>query len=394
MKLLGKTTLATMLASVAFGNPLFAEKPEIIKMRGAIPNTMRRITADRQATIGFLGGSITEMKGYVDFTQEALKKRFPECKFKFVRAGLSSTCSDTGAFRVGKDILKKAPDIDLLFIEFAVNDNQDGHFAAEHSIRGIEGIVRQVKKCNPQSEIVLLYSANESHLEHYHRKVTPHEISAHESVARRYRLASINFAAQVSDEIDRKKYDWEKFGGVHPAAFGCRIYATWIDRFFACAEPGETVVTYPDVPEIDPFSYSNGRIIKSDAAKFDDLWSYSIPDWEKIPGKKRSCYTGKKILHSTAPGATLTLDFTGRAIGFLTTAGDDAGILEFSIDGAPFKTVDTYRSDYSKILHYPYTVMLADELDDGKHTLTLRIAQKHNEASCGNAIRIFGFTAN
>ncbi len=383
-----------MLACITFGNPLFAAPAEMIQIRGGIPNAMRRITIDKEATIGFLGGSITEMKGYVDYTQEALKKRFPDCEFKFVRAGLSSTCSDAGAFRFGKDILKKAPQIDLLFIEFAVNDNQDGHFAPQHSIRGIEGIIRQLRQSNPQADIVLLYSANESHIEHYQGGETPHEIAAHDSVAETYGLGSINFALQVSRDLAKEKYDWEKFGGVHPAVFGCRLYAEWIDRFFAAAKAGKRIKKYSLIPAIDRFSYANGRILAVSQAKADDAWSCSVPEWDKVPGKKRSYYTNKKILHSAMPGAELTLDFTGHAIGFLTTAGEDAGMVEFSIDGAPFKTVDTYRNDYSKILHYPYVVMLADELSDGDHTLTLRVAKESNPASCGQAIRIFGFAAN
>ena len=40
---------------------------------------------------------------------------------------IASTCSTTGAFRLRDDVLIKGP-VDLFFIEFAVNDDQDaGH---------------------------------------------------------------------------------------------------------------------------------------------------------------------------------------------------------------------------------------------------------------------------
>jgi hypothetical protein len=56
-----------------------------------------------------------------------LQRRFPDTKFTFTDAGLSSTCSTTGAFRLSTDVLSQGP-VDLLFIEFAVNDDQDaGH---------------------------------------------------------------------------------------------------------------------------------------------------------------------------------------------------------------------------------------------------------------------------
>ncbi|MCQ2378477.1 MAG: SGNH/GDSL hydrolase family protein [Victivallaceae bacterium] len=385
--------LTAAFASVVLSAPLGAENLPVIQMRGGIPGTMRRITVENRATIGFLGGSITEMHGYVDLVQEKLQRRFPKCTFDFPRAGVASTCSDTGAFRVQKDILTQYPDIDLLFVEFAVNDNQDGHFTPEHSIRGIEGIVRHVRAVNPRAEIVLLYSANESHLANLAQGRIPPEIAAHERVAEHYRLPSIAFAQQVSDDILAGRYDWEKFGGVHPAPFGCGVYAALVDRLFAEAVPGETIKAYPDAPPLDPFSFSDGRILDVSEAKCDGIWRHSIPEWDKIPGKKRARYTGKKILHSDTPGATLTLDFTGTAIGYLTTAGEDAGIVEYSIDGAPFRKVDNFTA-YSKMLHYPCTVVLAETLTPAKHTLTLKISAEKSEKSVGHAIRIFGFAAN
>ena len=110
--------------------------------------------------VAFLGGSITEMDGYRPMVCEYLQKTFPKTEFNFVAAGISSTCSDVGAFRLETDVLKKckkgAPD--LFFVEFSVNDDQDGRFSLEHATRGMEGVVRHIVRVNPSAAIVMTFS--------------------------------------------------------------------------------------------------------------------------------------------------------------------------------------------------------------------------------------------
>ena len=136
---------------------------------GSLAASCQTFRSKPSANVAFLGGSITEMNGYTKLIEEKLKALYPSCKFNFINAGISSTCSDTGAFRIQKDILSKVPQgqLDLLFVEFAVNDNQDGHFPADRSKRAMEGIVRQALKHSPNCDIAFLYSANESHLANY-----------------------------------------------------------------------------------------------------------------------------------------------------------------------------------------------------------------------------------
>ena len=64
------------------------------------------------------------MNGYRPMVSEWLQQRFPDTKFEFINAGIASTCSHTGAFRLDEHVLSKGR-IDLLFAEFAVNDDRD-----------------------------------------------------------------------------------------------------------------------------------------------------------------------------------------------------------------------------------------------------------------------------
>ncbi len=76
-------------------------------LRSNFQNSRFEFENKKRGHVAFLGGSITEMNGYRSITCDMLKKRFPKTKFTFTNAGISSTCSDTGAFRLQRDVLSK-----------------------------------------------------------------------------------------------------------------------------------------------------------------------------------------------------------------------------------------------------------------------------------------------
>lgn len=98
-------------------------------------SALTKIAGQSEARVAFLGGSITEMEGYRPLVEKWLTERFPQTKFSFIRAGISSTCSNTGAFRFQRDVVAQGP-VDLLLVEFAVNDDQDAHHDADGCVRG------------------------------------------------------------------------------------------------------------------------------------------------------------------------------------------------------------------------------------------------------------------
>ena len=114
-----------------------AEFGDNVHLRGDFRNARIAFEREGRGTVAFLGGSITEMNGYRPLVCEILQRRFPKTVFKFIDAGISSTCSTTGAFRLGTDVLGQGP-VDLLFVEFAVNDDQDAHHTRDACIRGME----------------------------------------------------------------------------------------------------------------------------------------------------------------------------------------------------------------------------------------------------------------
>lgn len=345
---------------------------------------------EKKGTVAFLGGSITENTGgHVNRLMGRLRKRFPECQFTCVAAGVASTCSDTGAFRFGRDVLSKGR-VDLLFVEFAVNDDQDGHFTREHALRGMEGIVRQARAANPLMDIVMIHFVNGNEIAQLLKGETPIPYDAHSAVAAHYGIPVANVGAELAQRT--KAGTWKfgggteagitYYGGEHPNPPGYDLAA---ELAWKALEGGWNASVTTSAPhklpaKLDPASYDAGHFIPLESAKLGAGWQISLPDWTAIAGSKRGQYCKDPILWSDVSGSEFKLSFTGTAVGaFVTSFMSDAGALEVSVDGGPF-AVRRLLSQWSYCLHYPRTVVLAEGLKDGPHEVVVRLVEDHKDA--------------
>jgi hypothetical protein len=57
-----------------------------------------KFAEEKKGCVAFLGGSITEMRGWRNMIQEDLKQRFPETEFTFIDAGIPSTGKHSSCF--------------------------------------------------------------------------------------------------------------------------------------------------------------------------------------------------------------------------------------------------------------------------------------------------------
>jgi lysophospholipase L1-like esterase len=345
------------------------------RLRGSLIPSRRKF-AEGTGHVAFLGGSITEMDGYRPIVMEQLRKRYPKTKFTVTNAGVSSTCSTTGAFRLEEDVLAKGP-VDLLLVEFAVNDDQDARHAKRECIRGMEGIIRHVRRHNPQADIVMVHFVNEAMLQKLAKGEEPLSSGAHEEVAKHYGISSVHVARELNRRIAAKTMDWKEYGGVHPARPGNQMAADLVELVLAQADQtlqGKQLVgDYPMPERLDSGSYERGRFLPNSAATLGEGWELSKPAWPQLKGECRPRFRNLDLLWTETPGAMMTVPFTGKTLGAYVLAGPDAGTLEVSIDAGPFKPVPLKHA-YSGGLHYPRTVILAGDLQDAKHTARIRLA--------------------
>lgn len=368
-----------------------------VKFRGNLENSRVVFAKSGRGHVAFIGGSITEMEGYRPMVCEDLKKRFPKTAFTFTAAGISSTCSTTGAFRLQEHVLDRGP-VDLFFVEFAVNDDQDAHHERRECIRGLEGIIRHVRQHNPSADIVVTYFVNERMLATFKEGKEPLSSSSHGEVLRHYQVSGIELNREVFERIQAGKLTWKQFGGVHPAPPGNRICANMIDRLLDQAWAGPIGAEAAKKPHplpapLDPNSYANGRFLDPAKAEIVKGWTIETPEWSKLKGSHRARFDREKFLCATEPGAELKLKFEGRAIGIFLLAGPDAGTVEASIDGAPARQFNLLHG-FSAGLHYPRSIMFDADLKPGPHVLTLKLASAKSPTAQGTAARILKFCVN
>lgn len=385
------------LVTVVCSAVAMGDEDDHVRVRGDFQNAWQRFERQKQGHVAFIGGSITEMNGYRPLLQNFLQSRFPDTEFEFTDAGIASTCSTTGAFRLRRDVLSQGP-VDLLFIEFAVNDDQDARHATRECVRGMEGLIRQALRHNPRMDIIVTYFLNPEMLELIQRGETPVSIAAHEQVAKHYNVTTVHLAREVADRIQKGTLTWKEYGGTHPAPAGNAIPVEMIANTLKPAWSGDLgsvrqTVARPLPEPLDDRNYERGRFLPADEVQLNDGWKHETPDWGPIAGTCRERFRQERLYCTATPGAVLTYHFSGTGTGAYLLAGPDAGTLEFSIDNGPWRSSDVYHH-YSKGLHYPRTVMFDADLPMGEHSVRVRLSSQQPDDRPAPAARILHFVAN
>ncbi len=360
-----------------------------------VSNFIAKMEKDRTAHVAFIGGSITQNKsGHTKMVSDWFIERWPNVEFTFTNAGLSSTCSTTGAFRLDRDVLSKGS-VDLLVVEFAVNDDQDANHGRTAAIRGLEGIFRQYFKANPTGDVISVQFVNPSILTKIQSGETALSVAAHKDVARHYDVPIVDVGIALAGEIAAGRMTWEKdYKDTHPNQTGYRFASELITRVVEDSVSGETPKIM-DLPEpLDPLSYANARMIDPQELSWLGGWKFETVSDKLLPlGTIRSDYLPYPALRSDSAGDYLYFTFSGTMLGAFVLAGPDAGVLEVSVDGGDWTKVDLYHT-HSKGLNYPRSVVLADGLASSFHNAALRVAESRNPASQGNAVTVLYFEVN
>ncbi|GAB3255567.1 hypothetical protein GCM10027347_16780 [Larkinella harenae] len=366
-----------------------------VQIRNGLSNVYRTIMEQKKATVAFLGGSITHNPGWRDKVSQYLQERFPQTEFTFIKAGIPSLGSLPHAFRVEQDVLSKGK-IDLLFLEAAVNDRTNETDSLTQ-LRALEGIVRHARQANPMVDVVLMEFADPDKFGDFRQGKKPVELANHERVAAHYGLPSIDLAREVYDRMAAKEFSWEyDFKDLHPSPFGQEIYFQTIkyllNASFQSADKTAKLLVAATAP-LNRGNFERGRYVPIQEAKLGNGWKL-VDNWKPADEvSTRAGFVGRPMLETTTPGATLTLNFTGTAVGMAIVSGPDAGVVEYRIDNGPYRKMDL-QTQWSQQLHLPWYKLFASNLPDKKHTLQLRMAPAKKDKSKSGACRIVYFLAN
>ena len=355
-----------------------------INFRHGLTNSYYKFIKEKKGCVAFLGGSITEMRGWKEQIKEDLHQRFPDTDFMFIDAGIGSTGSVPHSFRIMQDVFEKGTP-DLMFVEAAVNDftNTPDHV---QQLYGMEGIIRHARMVNPYMDILMMHFICDGFIDYFHDGIIPDVIMNHERVANYYSVTSINLAQEIVERMDAGDSDWKTFGGTHPSGFGHKFYTAAINKVLdnSCMSVSKLVQKAYVMPQspIDNNSYFPGCFLdirnarKLKGFKIVDKW---IPENPK--GKIRKGFCNVPMLVGLEEGCTFELEFTGRVIGYFGVCGPDAGIMSYNIDGQDYKDINTY-TQWSNSLYIPWLYVMADNLSAGKHILKVKMKKGTGGSAC------------
>lgn len=313
------------------------------EVRDGFPAFFEKLNKGKEVLVAFIGGSITQANfGYRLQTARYLEQAYPQAGFQWINAGVSGTGTDLGAFRIKEQVLKHQPD--LIFIEFAVN----GAYAP-----GMEGMIRQTIKANPNTAICLLYTILNGQTAFYQKNELPPNIKGLEKLAAHYGLPSINLGMEAADLEAAGKLIWKgnqadqdkilfSEDGIHPATAGGKLYAAAIARAFKKIE----AVQQPKKKELPaPLITTSwdeaGMIDPSIFAAENQGWQ--LVSTAENPNLKKFNSWFSEVLSANKPGARFSFRFNGDMLGVFDIGGPEAGQLEWIIDGKPVKLMNRFN---------------------------------------------------
>ncbi|OMF33186.1 SGNH/GDSL hydrolase family protein [Paenibacillus sp. FSL H8-0259] len=417
-----------------------------IEPRRGLPGMRSKLAGAAPLTAAFLGGSITEGAGASDaeatswraLTGAYLQRLYAGHPVNCINAGVGGTTSTFGAHRLQEHVLRHG-EIDLLFVEFSVNDGED----RGESIRGMEGIVRQCRRLSPETELIFVYTAADKNLTGY----KPFNIAVHEEVADHYGIPSIDCAAKVYTMIHTGELNWKRFApdGYHPLDAGHALYAGLVQEYLQQAivpcgvQPGwleeagpeagvpgeeaeaqvtavlkketgreaavpgeeaeaqETVQLIQEAGEeallpipLDSRNYEYGGLLDYSAAAY----SAGFRTQELEPGEPLMNWRfSTEHAYTDDPQAEFSFTVTGQGAGLVLLYGPDSGIVEYSLNGGPYAEVNLF-DDWCLNAYRPILALFPIQAERGILQITVRNTGHKDSRSTGTGLRVLKLLHN
>lgn len=310
-----------------------------------------------EINIVYLGGSVTqgaaassEDKCWASLVTDGLRERLPGKTINYFNEGIGGTASDYGLFRLHEDVISHNPDI--VFIEFAVNDEMLSEPVVQ---KRMEGIVRKLRELPEPPIVTYVYTTG----------TWGNSSSRHIPIAENYGIGQIDLKAVV-DYVMTNGGAWDEYfaDGVHPNDKGYKLYADNV--LYSISNFPEKYLRVPEAAEpvySDWYNVTGSFTAAADMGLDESVWT------EYVSTGYYGCQND---------GDSLTYTFSGNSVGILHFIGEDCGKLLVSIDLGEAKTVDAYVKGSS---HQPCMRYSNFELSSGTHTITITAAEDSRSGS-------------
>jgi hypothetical protein len=347
-----------------------------LSIRSGLPNFFAKVKAGKPLRVAFLGGSITRAgNGYRDQLMSWLRSQYPTSQFEEIMAAVSGTGSDFGACRVQQHVIDHKPD--LVFVEFAVNDN---HMPMPLVRETMEGIVRQIWKANAKTDICFIYTMAKENLPDLQKGVFPESVLTMEAIAAHYNIPGIHMGLAVVEEIAKGKLVIQgkkeestvpifSVDGVHPLPeTGHKIYTQVLTKCLLQMQDNGVPAKHTIASALEPHNWSNaGMIAGWKKAQFSGDWQLT----DSVTKGHEFYQLLPQVYGTAAKDASVTVHFKGTRFGLADIMGPGTAAVEITIDQQAPRIINRFDAFCT---YYRLNYFILSDLTAGKHLATIKLA--------------------
>lgn len=349
-------------------------------------NTIKSLR-NSKLTVGFIGGSITDERPGHNWPEAVIgwfTKNFPNVRFTVENAAIGATGSDFAVFRAKRDLIDRG--CDLVFIDYAVNDNETQANLRE---RTREGLIRKLLKVG-SIDVVLTYTFCQDMYEKMLNNEVPESISDFELLAEKYQLGSIWMGLYALNEIKSGQMKWEEWlpDGLHPTYRGSYSYSQAVCKFLKdeLLEKNYNVETLNNTTEtvslpdpLNPYHWEKAELLHMSEVKFSGPLS--------IRRSVRLVWADQ-ILETNAIGAKMNFTFFGNGLLLTFDFGYYSSEFRYRIDNGKWQTVSRDRPDWISGSGWLRSELIEDNLDLVNHLIEIEVIHGNQKENRGTNFRL------
>lgn len=343
------------------------EDVPVLRRRGSLRHTEAAL-ASGAATLGFLGGSITQgiSANWTEPVISWFQNQFPDVRFVVENAAIGGTGSNLAVFRAEKHIIDR--NCDLVFVEYVANDDPRNPSTAAAR----EGLLRKLLRAG--IDVVLVYTYRQTMYEDMMNGRVPSGVAGYETLAEHYGVSSTWAGLYAFREVAAGAMAWDVWlpDGLHPGERGSLSYGqsviSLLRDLLTCSEarqPAESSAATGRLPDpLDHRHWETAHVLSFDEVSTSRHWS--LRRWPYWPWTDQ-------VLYTSAVGAELEFSFTGGGIAVGLDTGKLGAAIEACIDDGEINRVIPPVVEWWPDRGIYQLALLADNLARGRHHVRLRV---------------------
>lgn len=346
---------------------------------------LRAKLAEGRATIGFIGGSITDARPRHNWPEPViawLVDKYPEVRFSVENAAIGATGSDLAVWRAERDLIDRG--CDIVFVDYAVNDNET---PTARRMATREGLLRKLL-AGAGRDVVLVHTFSQDMYGPMMAGSMPASIAELEQLGEHYGIGSVWMGLHALEQVKRGLLRWEEWlpDGLHPTSRGSYAYAEAVIGYLTA----ELFERQPDTAwedvrrkgmrePLQPDHWGEAERLPLEAVETEGPWTIRRwPYYEWID----------RILETPAVGAKLAFDFEGRGVALGFDFGKTSAEFRWRINGGEWVEERRDRPDWVGADGWFRLSVLSDTLGTGRRRFELETFHGSGPGCTGTNFRL------